>query len=1363
MKRRFFAMLLSLAMLFTLAPTAFATDSRSETPVTSGNCGASNDENVEYTNTVTWSFDRNTGTLTISGNGAMANLNNSTETENISDGAGTYPWANLRDSITNIVIGDGVTSIGSKAFIAYTNVTSVSIGKDVSSIGVGALSQLSACTTFDVSSENSNFTTDTTGALFDHLKTKLIAFPCASSAATYEIPATVKVISYGAFSRAAHLKKITIPADSSLSTIGYGAFAFTTALETVKLIPASVETIGDIPFAQSGVKYIYCANADTRGRIQGKVNGMLVDVLLPNETPAIEVTNNGYTYRIDDGKALLVSAPKDVAKSTVPSEVTYEKTKYPVTGIWKGAFAISLDWTEAHNSADKRNEAITFVDLPASVTQIGERAFYFCKNLSTIEIQANTVSIDKLAFATQNSNGTTVNFSAVTTLQSNSTDKWAGVKEVILNKENQLDAIKSNVNPNTVAVIGNNKWVMGSDGNWTEQPKTNLKATVGEITWTFDAVGGKATLKDYSPQTVESVTVPSTLTADGVTYTVTELGEGLFGWTGPYDKKENYNTNIKKVVIPKTVTTIGADMFRYSQNLQSVTIQGESVLFKKARTFSGTSALKVLDMSAVKAITFNSDNDTSYFSNMGSKKSPAVIYVSSSAIMSAVEAHRSTTTSPCYLAYAVTNGGTLKNPPTSNIQLATPVKDGDIFDGWYADSSFSGTAVTAPTAGQTYYAKWSPASGTCGAAGNEDKVTWELTANKEDPSTYTLTISGTGDMANLVTLNEGLKVAQNNQPWASAAHQITKLVLNEGITSIGDGAFYDMPLLKSADIPASVKKIGVRAFNWAETMDSLTFAKGSKLKEIGYAAFNTIAVSEVTIPASVEKIDKQAFGNDGNLTTVLFEQGSALKEIGENVFFQCGKLTKLILPEGLTTIGNRAFNNDNTSLAAVVIPSTVTRFGTEIYNTQNGCLYFANSEVYSRYTNLQTVQCFMGVMNDGTFAPGTVFTTGTLSKPTKTGFKFIGWYSNVELTTPATSFEKGKTYYAKWEEKTEKAAPATPTLNDRTYTSITLNTIDGAQYRCNGGAWQTSPEFTGLTAGTTYTFEAYYPETADCKASPASKAVEFSTLRHSSGSSSNPTYSVTTPSKSENGKVSLDKSMAKKGDTVTVTVTPDAGYQLDKLTVTDKNGNVLKLTDKGDGKYSFTMPDGKVEIKAVFAKKVETSPFGDVSTDAYYYKAVQWAQEKGITDGISSDLFGPKQPCTRSQIVTFLWRAAGSPEPKGTAAGMTDVVPGSYYAKAVAWAVENGITTGTAEGTFSPDATCTRAQAVTFLARAQNAKATGKTAFSDVPADSYFADAVAWAQANGVTTGTSETTFSPDNDCTRAQIVTFLYRANQGT
>ena len=267
----------------------------------------------------------------------------------------------------------------------------------------------------------------------------------------------------------------------------------------------------------------------------------------------------------------------------------------------------------------------------------------------------------------------------------------------------------------------------------------------------------------------------------------------------------------------------------------------------------------------------------------------------------------------------------------------------------------------------------------------------------------------------------------------------------------------------------------------------------------------------------------------------------------------------------------------------------------------------------------------------------------------------------------------------------------------------------------------------------------------------------------SGSSSSSRRYDVSAPSV-KHGDVTVSPKTASKGDTVTVTVKPDSGYVLETLTVTDKNGNELTLKDKGSGKYTFTMPAGKVEVKATFMEDNSMlNFFYDVPNGAYFYEAVKWAVENGITTGVGNDLFAPEQPCTRSQIVTFLWRAAGSPEPKGVASGMSDVVPGSYYAKAVAWAVENGITTGTAEGTFSPDATCTRAQAVTFLARAQNAKATGKTAFSDVPADSYFADAVAWAQANGVTTGTSETTFSPDSDCTRAQIVTFLYRANQGT
>lgn len=266
---------------------------------------------------------------------------------------------------------------------------------------------------------------------------------------------------------------------------------------------------------------------------------------------------------------------------------------------------------------------------------------------------------------------------------------------------------------------------------------------------------------------------------------------------------------------------------------------------------------------------------------------------------------------------------------------------------------------------------------------------------------------------------------------------------------------------------------------------------------------------------------------------------------------------------------------------------------------------------------------------------------------------------------------------------------------------------------------------------------------------------------YSGGSSSyDPTYSVSTPSKTENGSVTVSPKNASKGDTVTVTVKPDSGYVLETLTVTDKNGNELTLKDKGDGKYTFTMPAGKVEVKATFMEDNSMlNFFYDVPNNAYFYEAVKWAVENGITTGVGNDLFAPEQPCTRAQIVTFLWRAAGSPEPKGAASGMSDVVSGGYYEKAVAWAIENGITTGTTTSTFSPDATCTRAQAVTFLARALKAKAASAAEFSDVPTDSYFADAVAWAAANGVTEGIGGGLFGSDNDCTRGQIVTFLYRA----
>ena len=262
-----------------------------------------------------------------------------------------------------------------------------------------------------------------------------------------------------------------------------------------------------------------------------------------------------------------------------------------------------------------------------------------------------------------------------------------------------------------------------------------------------------------------------------------------------------------------------------------------------------------------------------------------------------------------------------------------------------------------------------------------------------------------------------------------------------------------------------------------------------------------------------------------------------------------------------------------------------------------------------------------------------------------------------------------------------------------------------------------------------------------------------------------PSYPVTIPGKTENGTVTVSTKNATSGSTVTITVKPDDGFKLDELTVIDKNGNELKLTDKGNGKYTFTMPASKVEINASFVKKVEISPFSDVSTSAYYYKAVKWAQKKGITGGIGNGLFGPNQPCTRAQIVTFLWRAAGSPV-VNYAMNMSDVPEGSYYAEAVRWALSEGIATGTTENTFSPDSECTRAQAVAFLFRYAASEAVTLqelvSGFSD--ADSvpgYALPAMNWALAEEIVQGNGSK-LMPNDSCTRAQIVTFLFRAYQG-
>ena len=396
-----------------------------------------------------------------------------------------------------------------------------------------------------------------------------------------------------------------------------------------------------------------------------------------------------------------------------------------------------------------------------------------------------------------------------------------------------------------------------------------------------------------------------------------------------------------------------------------------------------------------------------------------------------------------------------------------------------------------------------------------------------------------------------------------------------------------------------------------------------------------------------------------------------------------------------------------------------------------------------------------GTINSGNVTSYTYGVGATLpTDVTRTGYTFKGWYDNENLTSsPVTAISNTETgnkeYWAKWEinQYTITVKPengkADITITQDYGTPITAPTLTREGYQFNG--WDKT-----------------FPTTM-----PAENLTITAQWRYNGGSSGgSSSYPITVPSKTENGTVTVSPKSASAGSSVTITVKPDSGYVLETISVTDKNGNDLKLTDKGGGKYTFTMPASKVEVKATFMEDNSVlNFFYDVPNDAYYYEAIKWAAENGVTGGVGNSLFAPNQPCTRAQIVTFLWRAAGSPV-VNYLMPFTDVDEGAYYAEAVRWAASTGIVTGLTETTFGTDSVCTRAQAAAMIYRCAQAQGKGFTGawmfhlpFTDVPEWAY--ESVAWCYMNGVTTGVSETSFAPGNDCTRAQIVTFLWRCKK--
>ena len=517
--------------------------------------------------------------------------------------------------------------------------------------------------------------------------------------------------------------------------------------------------------------------------------------------------------------------------------------------------------------------------------------------------------------------------------------------------------------------------------------------------------------------------------------------------------------------------------------------------------------------------------------------------------------------------------------------------------------------------------------------------------------------------------------------------------------------------------------------------------------------------SSVGFRPVLEVLNSDTLGSDGLKVVTLDLGGGTLGNSSEEIqiivksseSFAAPASDGLTRPDGNTDSYFKWLGSDGKLYApGAIVPAEVTKLTVQ----------------WTAPTYAVTLNTNGGTIADGKDVTGYTYGVGATlpTDVTRTGYTFKGWYDNENLTgSPVTAIgdtETGnKEYWAKWEINqytiTYDLAGGTAEGNPNTYTvemdTFTLKNPTRPGYTFTG--WSG----TGLDGENNMTVTIPRGSTGERR-----YTAHWRYNGGSSGGSSS--YPITVPSKTENGSVTVSPKSASAGSTVTITVKPDSGYVLETITATDKNGNDLKLTDKGNGKYTFTMPTSKVEIKATFMEDNSVlNFFYDVPNDAYYYEAIKWAAENGVTGGVGNSLFAPNQPCTRAQIVTFLWRTAGSPV-VNYLMPFTDVDEGAYYAEAVRWAASTGIVTGQTETTFGTDSVCTRAQAAAMIYRCAQAQGKGFTGawmfhlpFTDVPEWAY--ESVAWCYMNGVTTGVNETAFAPGNDCTRAQIVTFLWRA----
>ena len=714
-------------------------------------------------------------------------------------------------------------------------------------------------------------------------------------------------------------------------------------------------------------------------------------------------------------------------------------------------------------------------------------------------------------------------------------------------------------------------------------------------------------------------------------------------------------------------------------------------------------------------------------------------------------------------------------------------------------------------------------SGACG-----DGVTWTLSDNGR------LVISGSGAMDNYNDTDE-------RAPWYGVRTQIRQVTIEDGVTRIGTAAFDRCTQLVSVTVGDGVQSVGYHAFNRCAALRTVSFGKGfssldrdafigcGALTSIRVAAENTAYASDggvlytkgyrtlvycprgmtraVVVPDGCRRIEDYAFQYCAGVTNVALPD--TVTYIGIHTFDRCSKLEQIDLSDGLTTIATFAFNECR-ALKTADIPGTVPTIGNYAFFDCDAL------EQVTFHEGLKTigVQAFEGcdvlkaaILPDGvqTIGEGAFMNCGALeelelpdsireigaSALRASGIRHLQLPKNLQVVQNQLAYMCPNLESVSIPEGVQNVYTAafSDCLNLKTvsfpkssrlyglYGFYNCKSLTDVYYSGTRDEWldfsdHTSSYNTPLLNAPNVHFshehsyaDTVVPATCEhggytlhvCECSDQYKSDFTEPLPHTYGEWT----LVSAPSCTAAG---LEMRACTECGAAESHTNAALGHKWDDGVVT------TEPTAKDEGEKTFTCTVcGETRTEAISATGEPEQPekpaqsFRDVPADAYYADAVAWAVEQAVTNGTSADTFSPEDTCTRAQVVTFLWRAADKPEPTTQHNPFTDVQADAYYYKAVLWAVEKNITRGVSATQFDPNGKCTRAQVVTFQHRAAGEPTvTANNPFKDVLSGDYFYDAVLWAVSKNITKGTSATTFSPNDSCTRAQVVTFLYRGANG-